>query len=92
MEFVMDEAQCRQLSEDMLTSLRTLAVLINDIDSQNGTLRAALGDDYEAIARSVRSMKTELGNAYSELNGIINDMSEYISRVHQARIALNINM
>ena len=89
MEFILNESGCRQLSADMLTNMREIAMLVSEIDSQNGTLRAALGDDYDAIARSVRIMTSELQNAHSELNVIINDMNEYMSRVHQARVSLD---
>ena len=89
MEFVVNETGCRQLSTDMLSNMREIATLISEIDSQNGTLKAALGDDYDAIARSVRYMTSELSNAHNELNVIINDMTEYMSRVHQARVSLN---
>jgi hypothetical protein len=89
MEFVINESGCRQLSTDMLSFMRDIAELISEIDSQNGTLKAALGDDYDAIARSVRYMTSELSNAQSELNVIINDMNEYMSKVHQARVSLN---
>ena len=89
MQFVVNENGCRKLSEDMLNNVRAIALLVSEIESKNGTLRAALGDDYEAIARSVRIMTSELNNAYTELNVIINDMNEYMSRVHQARISLN---
>lgn len=89
MEFIVNESGCRQLSADMLTNMREIATLVSEIDAQNGTLKAALGDDYDAIARSVRIMASELQNAHSELNVIINDMSEYMSRVHQARVSLD---
>lgn len=89
MEFIVNESGCRQLSTDMLTNMREIASLVSEIDAQNGTLKAALGDDYDAIARSVRIMASELQNAHSELNVIINDMNEYMSRVHQARVSLD---
>ena len=89
MEFIVNESGCRQLSADMLTNMREIANLVAEIDSQNGTLKAALGDDYDAIAKSVRVMATELQNAHSELNVIISDMNEYMSRVHQARVSLD---
>lgn len=89
MKFVVNESGCRQLSEDMLSNMREIDVLISEIDSQNGTLKAALGDDYDAIAESVRYMTSQLASAQSELNVIINDMNEYMSRVHQARVSLN---
>lgn len=89
MDFVVNESGCRQLSTDMLLSLKEIAGLVSEIDSQNGTLKAALGDDYDAIARTVRIMSAELNNAYQELNTIINDMGEYMARVHQARVSLN---
>jgi len=89
MDFIVNESGCRKLSADMLSNMREIARLIAEIDSQNGTLRAALGDDYEAIAKSVRTMASELTNAQSELNVIINDMGEYMARVQQARVSLN---
>lgn len=89
MEFVVNESGCRQLSTDMLANMKEIAMMISEIESQNGTLKAALGDDYDAIARSVRTMTSELANAQSELNVIINDMNEYMSRVQQARVSLN---
>ena len=73
----------------MLSNMREIDVLISEIDSQNGTLKAALGDDYDAIAESVRYMTSQLASAQLELNVIINDMNEYMSRVHQARVSLN---
>lgn len=89
MEFVVNESGCRQLSADMLTNLKDIAGLVAEIDSQNGTLKAALGDDYDAIARTVRVMTSELNSAYQELNTIIKDMDEYMAQVHQARVSLN---
>lgn len=89
MDFIVNESGCRQLSADMLSNMRDIALLISEIESQNGTLRAALGDDYEAIAKSVRTMMSELTNAQTELNVIINDMGEYMARVQQARVSLN---
>lgn len=89
MEFVVNESGCRQLSADMLSNLKEIAGLVAEIDSQNGTLKAALGDDYDAIARTVRIMTGELNSAYQELNTIIKDMGEYMAQVHQARVSLN---
>ena len=89
MEFVVNESGCRQLSADMLTNLKDIAGLVAEMDSQNGTLKAALGDDYDAIARTVRVMTSELNSAYQELNTIIKDMGEYMAQVHQARVSLN---
>mgnify|MGYP000810020426 CR=1 FL=1 len=89
MEFVVNESGCRQLSADMLSNLKEIAGLVAEIDNQNGNLKAALGDDYDAIARTVRIMSGELNNAYQELNTIINDMGEYMAQVHQARVSLN---
>ena len=89
MQFTVNEQGCRQLSADMLSHMRSIAQLVAEIEGQNGTLRAALGEDYEAIARTVRVMTAELGSAQQELNTIISDMNEYMSRVQQARVSLN---
>jgi len=89
MEFIVNESGCRQLSIDMLSDMKQIVAIISSIESQDSNLKAALGDDYDAIARSVRIMSSELQNAYSELNIIINDMNEYMARVQQARVALN---
>lgn len=89
MEFVVNESGCRQLSIDMFSTLREIAGLVAEIDNQNGNLKAALGDDYDAVARTVRIISGELNNACQELNTIINDMDEYMTQVHQARVSLN---
>ena len=89
MQFTVNEQGCRQLGIDMLNHMRSIAQLVAEIDGQNGTLRAALGEDYEAIARTVRVMTAELGSAQQELNTIISDMNEYMSRIQQARVSLN---
>ena len=89
MQFDVNEQGVRALSQEMLGQLRQIALLINEIDSQNNTLRSALGDDYQAINSSVQIMKGELGSALTELNTIISMMQEYMARVVQARNALN---
>lgn len=88
MEFTIDERGCRTLGEDMRSDLKRLAQLIGEIESQNGMLKGALGEDYEAIARTVRVMSAELSDAWQELGTIISDMGEYMNRVQQTRIAL----
>ena len=88
MDFIVNEQGCRQLKMDMLTNMRQIASIVSEIDGKNSTLQAALGEDYEAIARTVRVMTAELGSAQQELNIIIQDMDEYMSRVHQARVSL----
>lgn len=89
MQFSVNEQGCRQLSADILSQMRGIAQLVSEIDGQNGMLQAALGEDYGAIARSVSVMTAELGSAQQELNTIITDMNEYISRVQQARVSLS---
>lgn len=89
MQFDVNEQGVRALSQEMLGQMRQIAVLISEIEGQNNTLRAALGEDYQAINSSVQVMKGELGSALTELNTIISMMQEYMARVGQARIALN---
>lgn len=89
MEFVVNENGCRQLSEDMLSNMREIAMLVSEIEGQNGNLKAALGEDYETIARSIRQMTAALSEAQRELNVIIGDMNEYMLQVHQARVVLD---
>lgn len=89
MEFIVDEAGCRQLSADMLHNLKQIARIIAEIDSQSSLLHAALGEDVDAIARSVRVMGSELENADRELGTIITDMQEYMAQVQQAKVALH---
>lgn len=88
MQFDVNEQGVRNLSQEMLGQMRQIAVLISEIDSMNGTLRAALGEDYNAINASVQIMKGELGSALNELNIIISMMQEYMARVGQARVSL----
>lgn len=88
MEFVVNEQGCRALSRDMLTHMRSIAQRISEIEGQNSTLQRAQGEDYEAIAKTVRVMTAELGSAQQELNAIIDNMNEYMARVQQARVSL----
>ena len=89
MDFTVNEQGCRNLSADMLTHLRQILTLISEIDSRNSTLRGALGEDYEAIAKTVRVMTAELDSAYQELQTIISQMEEYMRNVRQVRVFLN---
>ena len=89
MQFDVNEQGVRGLSQEMLGQMRQIAVLISEIEGQNNTLRAALGEDYQAINSSVQVMKGELGSALTELNTIISMMQEYMARVGQARVSLN---
>lgn len=89
MQFDVNEQGVRALSQEMLGQMRQIAVLISEIEGQNNTLRAALGEDYQAINSSVQVMKGELGSALTELNTIISMMQEYMARVGQARVSLN---
>lgn len=89
MEFIVNESACRQLSVDMLTDMKNVALLIAEINNQNSNLMAALGDDYQSINRSVQVMASEFADAQHELDTIIRDMNEYMARVGQARVALN---
>lgn len=73
----------------MLTNLKEISGLINEFQDHDGTLKAALGDDYDAIAKTVRVMNSELSSAYRELTSIINDMNEYVERVQNVRKGLN---
>ena len=89
MQFDVNELGVRGLSQEMLGQMRQIALLISDIEGQNNTLQAALGDDYQAINASVQVMKGELSSALTELNTIISMMQEYMARVHTARISLH---
>lgn len=86
--FDVNESTCRKLGIDMLSNLKEIIELVNKIDSQDGNLKAALGEDYGSIARSVRIMKEELESASKELNVIIDDMNEYMAKVSKVRIEL----
>ena len=89
MDFIVNESGCKKLRTDMLTNLIEISGLINEFQDHDGTLKAALGDDYDAIAKTVRVMNSELSSAYQELTTIINDMNEYVERVQNVRKGLN---
>lgn len=88
MEFVVNEAGCRELSKDMLQNMKQIALILSEIQGKNSTLHAALGEDYASIAKSVDIMASELEQAQGEINIIIHDMEEYMARVQQARVVL----
>lgn len=84
MDFIVNESGCKKLCIDMLTNLKEINGLINEFQDHDGILKAALGDDYDAIAKTVRVMNSELISAYQELTTIINDMNEYVEHVQNA--------
>lgn len=88
MQMIINESGCRQLAADMLILMKQIAMRVSDIDSQNSTLHAALGEDAAPIAQSVKTMTSNLSDAQSELNVIIRDMQEYMAEIQQARIEL----
>lgn len=89
MEFLVNEQGCRNLIGEMYNEMNKLGTLISELESMDGTLRMALGDDYQAIGRSISLMKSEFTDAYREFRTIAQDMDEYMSRVHQVRVVMN---
>ena len=89
MEFIVNEQGCNNLSNEMLDGLNKLGTLISELEAMDGTLRTALGDDYESIGRNVSVMKNELGDAFREFKVIIIDMKEYMAKVKQIRAVIN---
>lgn len=89
MDFTINENGCKKLCTDMFINLKEINSLINECQDHDGTLKAALGDDYDAIAKIVRVINSELSSAYQELTTIINDMNEYVERVQNIRKGLN---
>ena len=87
-EFVVNESGSRQLCENINNNLNAITSIISEIDSNDGNLRAALGEDYDSVAKAISMMKAELGNAYSELMVILNCMNDYLERVKQAHESL----
>lgn len=89
MQFTVNETSCGQMCQDMQNNMRRIVTLVQEIDSSNNQLRAALGnEDYASIARTTRAMSAALTSAQSELNTIITDMTDYLSRVKIAHITL----
>lgn len=88
-EFVVNEAGCRNLADNMRTQLAAIQARVSEIESHEGMLRSALGPDYEAIARSTRAMTAELEEAQRSMNTVIANMTEYIARVGEIRVTLN---
>ena len=68
----------------ILMQIKSIAGIILDIESNDGNLRAALGDDYDGVAKAVAMMKVELENAHSELMVILSCMNDYLERINQA--------
>ena len=89
MEVIINENGCRQLREDLLADIKKIAQMIGTIEANNTNLKAALGDDYHKIDKSVRAMKSQLESAEKNLSVITADMQEYITRVGQTRAVLD---
>ena len=89
MEFIVNEEGCRNLADNMRAQLAAIQSCVAQIDSHESLMRAALGPDYEAIARSTRAITQELQDAQRNMNTIIDNMEEYIVRVGSIRVTLN---
>lgn len=89
MEFKVNEQACKNLITEMYNNLKGIQSLVNELESKDAVLRAALGEDYGAIAKSIRAMSGELMNAYQEFNTIIDNTTEYVARVQKIKDILD---
>lgn len=81
MDFVVNEQGCRTLIDNLRNYMAQIKALIDNINTQDATLREALGSDYQSVARTVGTMRTELESAQKELDTITISMVEYVDRV-----------
>lgn len=88
MEFIVNEQGCRNLSTDLLGDMKRLAIVLSNYCSEDGNLKAALGDDYAAFNKTITTLKSELESAQKELDIIISSMNEYMSIIHEARVTI----
>lgn len=88
MEFIVNEQGCQVLSQEMYNGLDQISNLISELESMDGTLRNALGDDYESIGKNINEMKSEFENALREFRVIVEEMNEYMNKVHQIRVVM----
>lgn len=89
MEFIVNEQGCRNLENEMAVGLGKLTTLISELEAMDGTLKAALGDDYESIGGNVDVMKAELEESKIVFGKVIQKMQEYMAKVGQIRVVLN---
>ena len=89
MEFIVNEQGCQQLAENIQTDINKIATLISEIEGKNSTLQSALGEDADTIAASVKTMNNALQGAQRSFSVVRADMTEYMARVHQAKVALH---
>jgi len=89
MEFYVNEAGCSSLADSLQSDMNKIAGLINEIEQQNSTLQSALGEDADTISASVRKMTGALQSAQQQISSIRANMSDYMSRVHQAKVVLH---
>lgn len=88
MEFIVNEQGCQILSQQMYDGLNQIGELISELERMDGTLRNALGDDYESIGKGIDQMKSEFGHALHEFRIIVENMNEYMRNVHQIKVAM----
>lgn len=88
MEFIVNEQGCQVLSQEMYNGLDQISNLISELESMDGTLRNALGDDYESIGKNINEMKSEFENALREFRVIVEEMNEYMNKVHQIKVVM----
>ena len=88
MEFIVNEQGCQVLSQEMYNGLDQISNLISELESMDGTLRNALGDDYESIGKNINEMKSKFENALREFRVIVEEMNEYMNKVHQIKVVM----
>lgn len=89
MDFTVNEQGCAALIDNMRNYMTQIRAIIDGIDSHEAMLREALGNDSQAVAATVRTMRSELENAQRELDTITADMVEYVARVNVIKDTLS---
>lgn len=89
MEYIINESGCNSLCQTMENQTAQIEALISEIEAKEPLLKAALGEDYETIAKTIRVMKEQVDSAKGELGVIISSTKDYLQRVQQVRIALD---
>ncbi len=89
MEFTVNEQGCSNLANEMFNKLNEINRIITDMESKDAVLNSALGDDGARVRRSVATMKSAMGDAMRDLKVVVNNMNEYIQKVHEIKVVLN---
>ena len=88
-EFIVRIPECRQLNENLMLNLKIIAETVDETEKNRAVIRQALGNDADAILRSVGKIHSLLESTLKSLDEIEKFTTAYIKEVGEVTVILN---